>query len=264
VSADDPRTTFPGVKYKPVRMEYAEQTAGAPIHVLLLAVAALVLLRRREKRDAKALVLLLAVFTGFLLFSVILRWQPWHSRLWVPLFAVGAGAVGVAFESLGSTVLRVAIIAAMTLGALPALVLNPPRPLVVRRPIYAIARDRQYFAENYGLYPTYRDAADFLARSGCFDIGVWLRGDGEEYQLWTLLRERAAPAGRQVRIRHVQVGNESVQLAGRLAGENFRPCALVFVFPGVPASALPVPAGVNLLWERDSFRIYSAPVEGDR
>jgi hypothetical protein len=264
VSADDPRTTFPGVKYEPVRMEYAEQTAGAPIHVLLLAVAALVLLRRREKKDTKALVLLLAVFTGFLLFSVILRWQPWHARLWVPLFAVGAGAVGVAFESLGSTVLRVAIIVAMTLGALPALVLNPPRPLVMRRPIYAIARDRQYFAENYQLYSTYRDAADFLARSGCFDIGVWLRGDGEEYQLWTLLRERAAPAGRQVRIRHVQVGNESVQLAGRLAGENFRPCALAFVFPGVPASALPVPAGVNLLWERDSFRIYSAPAEGAR
>lgn len=263
-SADDPRTTFPGVRYKPVRMEYAEQTAGAPIHVLLLAVAALVLLRRREKRDTKALVLLLAVVTGFLLFSVILRWQPWHSRLWVPLFAVGAGAVGVAFESLGGTVLRVAIIAAMTLGALPALVLNPPRPLVVRQPIYTIARERQYFAENYQLYPTYLGAADFLARSGCFDIGLWLRGDSEEYQLWALLRERAAPAGVQVRIRHVQVGNESVKLAGRLAGDNFRPCALVFVFPGVPASALPVPAGVNLLWERDSFRIYSAPAERDR
>ena len=264
VSADDPRTTFPGLQYKPVRMEYAEQTAGAPIHVLLLAAAGLILFSRREKKETKALVLLLAVVTGFLLFSLILRWQPWHSRLWVPLFAVGAGAVGVAFESLGSTVLRGAIIAAMTLGALPALVLNPPRPLVVRQPIYTIARERQYFAENYQLYPTYRAAADFLARSGCFDIGLWLRGDGDEYQLWALLGERAASAGRKVRIRHVQVGNESVKLAGRLAGENFRPCALVFVFPGVPASALPVPAGVNLLWARDSFRIYSAPAEADR
>jgi len=180
------------------------------------------------------------------------------------VFAVGAGAVGVAFESLGGTVLRVAIIAAMTLGALPALVLNPPRPLVVRQPIYTIARERQYFAENYQLHPIYRDAADFLASSGCFDIGLWLRGDGDEYQLWALLRERGAPSGRQARIRHVQVGNESVKLGGRLAGENFRPCALVFVFPGVPAAALPVPAGVNLLWERDSFRIYSAPAEADR
>lgn len=259
VSADDPRTTFPGLRYRPVRMEYAEVTAGAPIHVLLIAASLLILGWRARRKDTAPLLLLVAVVTGFLMFSFFLRWQPWHSRLWVPLFAVGAGAVGVAFESMARPLVRGAIVGLMMLGVLPALVLNPPRPLVWRIPIYSIPRERQYFAENYPPYRTYRDAADYLASVGCYDIGVWLRGDGEEYQLWPLLQARAARVGRQIRIRHVLVGNETVKLEGRLAGDNFRPCALVFMFPQVPASALPVPAGFNPVWERDSFRIYSMP-----
>jgi hypothetical protein len=259
VSANDPRTTFPGLEYKPVRMEYAEATAGAPIHVLLIACSLLILAWKGRGRDASALLALVAVVAGFLIFSFLLRWQPWHSRLWVPLFVVGAGAVGVAFESVARPLLRGAIIGLMMLGVLPALVLNPPRPLVWRTPIYTIPREGQYFAENNRPYLTYRAAADYLASVGCYDIGVWLRGDGEEYQLWALLQARAARVGQRVHIRHVLVGNESVKLEGRLAGDNFRPCALVFIFPKFPASALPVPAGFNPVWERDSFRIYSMP-----
>jgi 4-amino-4-deoxy-L-arabinose transferase-like glycosyltransferase len=259
VSADDPRTTFPGVRYGPVRMEYTEQTAGAPIHVLLIATSALILVWKGGRKDSAALLLLIAVVTGFLIFSFYLRWQPWHSRLLVPLFAVGAGAVGVAFESVAGHVIRGAIIGSMMLGVLPALVLNPPRPLLWRQPIYTIPRERQYFAEDYRLYKTYRDAADYLASAGCYDIGVWMRGDGAEYQLWALLRARAARVGRQTHIRHILVTNESRKWAGTLSGDNFRVCAVVYVYPKIAASALPVPAGFSLLWERDSFRIYSAP-----
>ncbi|HYN80913.1 MAG TPA: glycosyltransferase family 39 protein [Gemmatimonadaceae bacterium] len=261
VSADDPRTTFPGLRYKPVRMEYAEQTAGAPIHVLLIVASALILGWKGGRKHATSLFLLLAVVTGFLLFSFYLRWQPWHSRLWVPLFVVGAGAVGVAFESILAPVIRAGIIVSMMLGVLPALVLNPPRPLVLRQPIYAIPRERQYFAEDYRPYTTYRDAADHLASAGCYDIAVWMRGDGAEYQLWAVLQTRAARVGRQTRIRHFLVRNESRKLVGRLSGDNFRPCAVVYIHPDVPLSALPVPARFNLVWERNFFRIYSAPAD---
>lgn len=258
VSADDPRTTFPGVRYKPVRMEYAEQTAGAPIHVMLVAASMLILVWKGWRKDAPALFLLLAVVAGFLLFSFYLRWQPWHSRLWVPLFVVAAGGVGVALEFLSGAAIRGAITVSLMLGVMPALVLNPPRPLVWRQPIYTIAREWQYFAEDYRPYQTYRDAADYLASAGCYDIGVWVRGDGAEYQLWALLQTRAARVGRQTRIRHILVRNESRKLVGRLSGDNFRPCAVVYIHPEIPLSALPVRAGFNLVWERDSFRIYSA------
>ncbi|MDP9176307.1 MAG: glycosyltransferase family 39 protein [Gemmatimonadota bacterium] len=258
LSADDPRTTFPGVRYKPVRMQYAEQTAGAPIHVLLIAASLLILMWKGWRKNAASLLLLLAVVTGFLLFSFYLRWQPWHSRLWVPLFVVAAGAVGVAFESVAGRVIRGAITGSMMLGVLPSLVLNPPRPLVWRQPIYAIPRERQYFGEDYRPYTTYRDAADYLASAGCYDIGLWISGDGAEYQFWALLQRRAAAVGRQTQIRHVLVRNESSKLLGTLSRDNFRPCAVAYIFPQIPPTALPVPAGFNLVWERDSFRIYSA------
>jgi 4-amino-4-deoxy-L-arabinose transferase-like glycosyltransferase len=263
VSPDDPRTTFPGLRYKPVRLEYTEQTGGAPIHVLLLAASLLILVRGIRRKDSAALILLAAVVAGFLLFSLYLRWQPWHSRLWVPLFVVAAGAVGVAFESISRRVIRGAIIASMMLGALPALLLNPPRPLVWRQPIFELPREVQYFAENYRRYAVYRDAANFLAGAGCYDVGLWIPGDGEEYQLWSLLQSRASEAHRTVRIRHLGVNNESTELAGRVSGDNFRPCALVYIHPPPMPPDLPVPPGVNLVWESDSFRIYS-PAAGRR
>jgi hypothetical protein len=132
---------------------------------------------------------------------------------------------------------------------------------VWRQPIYAIPRERQYFAEDYRLYTTYRDAADYLASAGCYDIGVWISADAAEYQLWALLQARAAGVGRQTHIRHILVLDESRKWVRTLAGDNFRPCAAVYIYPQVPASALPVPAGFNLMWERDSFRIYSAQGE---
>jgi len=34
---------------------------------------------------------------------------------------------------------------------------------------------------------------------------------------------------------------------------------VVYIYPQIPLSMLPAPVGYNLVWERDSFRIYSPP-----
>jgi FtsH-binding integral membrane protein len=52
---------------------------------------------------------------GFLLFCVDLKWQPWNSRLHLPLFVLLAGMIGVTLSSV--RLRRAAYVLALILGA---------------------------------------------------------------------------------------------------------------------------------------------------
>src|SRR4029079_17605623 len=100
---------------------------------------------------------------------------------------------------------RVVLAGVLCVGALPPLFLNPDRPLVRHRPIYAIPRDERYFVEVRRLYPSYRAATDYIVSTGCHRIGMWSGWNDWEYPLWALLRNRSF----DVEIRHVQVESAS-------------------------------------------------------
>jgi 4-amino-4-deoxy-L-arabinose transferase-like glycosyltransferase len=251
ISDDDRRTTFLYNHFGPQRFEYAEQTASAPLTVLIIVVACLfLLLRWRSARSASYLIA--AVFAGFLLFSLFLKWQPWHSRLLVPLMILASAPVGLFFERVSSRVIQFAIAAALILAMLPALLINPYRPLVFRQPVYTMPREERYFTEDPRIMRGYIGAADYLASRRCSDVAFWFRGDGFEYQMWALLRNRF-PGG--FRVRHVFIRNPS----NHLAGEKFRPCAIVYVHPEVAPALLPIPSRVAPSWELDDVRIYEYP-----
>ncbi len=254
INEDDRRTKFLYGHFGPQRFEYAEQTASAPLSLLLIAAAAVVLMiRLRSERTASYL--LAATFVGFLLFCFYLKWQPWHSRLVVPLMILAAPAVGLVLDRTMSRSVRIGIAAALFVAMLPALLINPYRPLVYRRPIYTLPREEKYFTEDPRITRAYVGAADYLASRRCSRVAFWFRGDGFEYQMWALLRNRF-PEGFQ--IRHVLIRNAS----RKLPGERFAACALVYVHPEVPLALLPLPVGASPAWERDDVRIYEPPATG--
>lgn len=248
ISDDDRRTTFLDGHFGPQRFEYAEQTASAPMTVLIIVAAGVfLLLRWRSARSASYLIA--AVFAGFLLFSLYLKWQPWHSRLLAPLMILASASVGLFLERMRSRLIQLAIAAALILAMLPALLINPYRPLVFRRPVYTMPREQRYFTEDPRITRGYIGAADYLASRDCSNVAFWFRGDGFEYQMWALLRNRF-PGG--FKVRHVFIGNPS----RRLGAERFTPCAIVYVHPDVPLALLPLPIGARPSWELDDVRIY--------
>ena len=248
VSASDPRTTWRGAEFHvPGRISgdlpsdadesiYAalhEDEAGNPVHALLAAACA-VLLFARPRPDAGGLrgfVLLAAA--GFVLFSVVLKWQPWGSRLELPFFFFAAPVVGVLLDATRA-VLPVA--ATLLLCSAPWAFLNATRPLLGADSIVAIRRTDQSFFARPGLREPLRAAARAIAEKGCRRIGLELGPDDPEYLIRLSLREVGLS---DVRIEHVGVKNRSALLASRPPFVGFAPCAVIAMapFPGSASSA---------------------------
>ncbi|HLP25807.1 MAG TPA: hypothetical protein VK477_09030, partial [Acidobacteriota bacterium] len=101
VSVDDPRTTLWITKFDPHYAPTAEMIAGAPAHFLIglpLLCGLVVVWQRGGDHPARWL----AAFAllGGLAFCVALKWQPWATRLQLPLFALGVAAAVAGGETL--------------------------------------------------------------------------------------------------------------------------------------------------------------------
>jgi hypothetical protein len=163
----------------------------------------------------------LSILAGFLLFCALLRCQPWHSRLHLPLFVLVAPVVAIVLAAARPVRLaNAAIVLLLLLGIAPVL-LNRTRPLVGGSNILDTPRIEQYFAGRPELAAPYAAGVEFLAQSGCRQVGLYLGGDDGEYLFW-VLGARLSPES--IRWEHVAVTN----LSGSLQPLTpFRPCAIV-------------------------------------
>ena len=98
IDVNDPRTTWPGTQYAagdPVI--YQEDLAGNTVHLALALLAFLyILLSAGLRRNRTALLYMSMLVVSALLFCLLFKWQPWHSRLHLPLFVLFSPLVGLA------------------------------------------------------------------------------------------------------------------------------------------------------------------------
>lgn len=258
ISENDRSTTLMWTRFEPPVMNFSEATAGSPLHVILFTVAGVFLiLTGRDRARRKSLFFAIAIVTGYLLFCLILRWGEWNTRLQLPLLMLAAGPVGMWIGSIRGQSYRTVLVGLLSVGALPPLLLNPDRPLIRHRPIYAMPRDERYFVESRGLYPAYRAATDYITSSGCHRIGLWTGWNDWEYPLWALLRNRSF----DVEIRHVQVTQASARATGAERGD-FTPCMLVALRNWGTQGSFITPKNFARTWQQDSIKIFR-PVISD-
>jgi hypothetical protein len=220
---NDRRTTlgepFPAYHVGPFLLH--EDFVGNPLHFVAALVAGVIVWRRRgASGDAAGLWAALTAASA-LAFVVALKWQPWNSRLHLPLFVLTCPLVGMAFE--GRRRLAAACATAFCVLALPSLLMTWPRTLVGEGNVLTAPRVAQRFRNHPKLQPVYEAAADHVREMRCTRVGMVFGWDGPEYPLWPLLQERL---GRDARLEHALVANASGRLAPPLADA---PCALVVV-----------------------------------
>jgi hypothetical protein len=127
---NDRRTTlgdpFPAFHVGPFLMH--EDFVGNPLHFVAALVAGVVVWRRRGALGAPARLWAALAAASALAFLIALKWQPWNSRLHLPLFVLACPLIGLAFE--GRRRLAAAWAAAFCVLALPSLLISWPRTLV--------------------------------------------------------------------------------------------------------------------------------------
>ncbi|MBI3417963.1 MAG: hypothetical protein HY043_21955 [Verrucomicrobia bacterium] len=206
---NDPDTTYAEAPFA-FRDQFlvTDSYASAPIHLLLVAVAVILLFVRARKHGW--LLAYGALFVAsFVLFCALLRWQHWHGRIHLAYFVLLTPLVAVVFVKYSPRWL-VALISVVAAGfVVLSMVHNRSRPLLDLK-LAALPRERQCLQPLAGhLHEPLAQICDDLAAAHCERIGLKLGFDDAEYPLWLMLRRH----GFNGWIEHVRVENESRSLS---------------------------------------------------
>ncbi len=224
VDLSEPKTTWPGSIFMIKKTNTHEDTAGNPLHFILMMLSATIVLFYKEFRQMPNLLsYLFAIITAFLLFSFYLKWQPWGSRLHLPLFVLSSVVIAAVMcnEKYRWPANNAMIV--LILASLSSVLCNSSRPFIdcdTQKSIFTSRRYDQYFVNRPDLKESYLSTADFLNMQKCRNIAVTMGENDWEYPLWVFVRKMGDPIPR---IEHVQVANRS----GKIPLVNFAPCILL-------------------------------------
>lgn len=231
LDVNDRHTTWGGTEFHVPSLSFKEDSGGNPIHFFLVVASTLIILLVRPFRERRLIPYVACVAIGFVLFCSYLKWQPWHSRLHLPLFVLWSPVVGFFLTVVRPRWITYLIFIAIVAGAALSLLHNSSRRLLGPASIWRASRTEQYFTNHPTFLLPYTGAVDFVVRSGCTDVGLALGGNGCEYPLWVLFGARTEQA---VRIEHVPVGNLSRVAGAADRFKGFVPCAIIMVSPSHP------------------------------
>ena len=226
IDLNDPRTTFMGTGFQINKHPKHGDYAGNPIHlVLILFVCVIIIVFWKDRKEPFFRGYFIALVAAFLLFCVSLKWQPWHSRLHLPLFVLWSPAIAVIMSTAINKWISNVIMVILVITSFHWVFKNESRPLIGQNSIFNTRRVDQYFNDfiilkRKGIIKSYYDCALIVSSRGCNNIGLHLDGDHWEYPLWVLIKQSSE---RMPRIEHVAVQNDSKRY---LIG-NFNPCALL-------------------------------------
>jgi hypothetical protein len=252
ISANDPRTTWGGTVFRSGGITFDEDIAGNPVHLIFIITAILLSTRQSKEKDVSLYVL--SLLLGFLLFCAYLKWQPWHSRLHLPLFVLLSPLIGLTFSRIREIRAANIAMAALVVFALPWVFYNTTRPILGSDSIFTSDRTELYFRKQPGLAEPYIAASDFLSELDCPNIGLILGDKRWEYPLWVLVRERMDSP---IHLEHVEVGNESQRLYSEEHVSRLNLCAIVFIRPNPPAGISVGNTSYAQAWRSEPITIFS-------
>jgi hypothetical protein len=185
IDANDPDTTWRGERFAPPVNANHEANANNRWHLLLYAVAAILAVRNRRWALYAA-----GLAGAFVLFCFYLKWQPYLSRLELPLFVLAAPLGAWALDRLRPAWLALVVCAFFVSGARLPLFENWTRPLRGPQSLFTKSREENYFNDmtQWNNRASYVESAARVARSGCKIVGLDISQNQLEYPLQALLR----------------------------------------------------------------------------
>jgi hypothetical protein len=223
---NDPRTTWDFATFHIPKTSMHESHAGNPVHVILIVLILTMMLCQRNPSQQYGDVLQYAfgLVLAFILFCVLLKWQPWHSRLHLPLFVLWSAAVAVVLTQRWPRGATIGLAIILLVCSCPFLIKNQLRPLTGENNIFTTKSTHLYFADRRSLEQSFVAATAFVRETRCRDIGLdFYATEPFEYPLLVLL---GAESGEK-NVRHLNVKNLSAIYAAQEYAPQ--PCAVICV-----------------------------------
>jgi hypothetical protein len=220
---NDPQTTWHGTTFNIGKPTYHEDTSGNLIHVILIMATTYLVFFTEESFSKYSRIHAISLIIAFILFCTYLKWQPWHSRLHLPLFVLYAPLVGIFFSRGRMKVASPFLVILLTISALPYLFLNQTRPIIREKNIFNTSREKAYFFSRPDLYRPYQKTANILGEKKYSNIGIIGDIDFWEYPFWVMIGKKDP----LYRIEHVNVENISQKAIDNIP--NFTPDIVITI-----------------------------------
>jgi hypothetical protein len=258
IDASDPRTTFRYTShpFDINRFSTLEDLAGNPVHLGLMMISLVLLFASREQRTARDLIAYATTLVvSFLVFCLYLKWQPWHSRLQLPLFVLWSPLIAlVLFKGRGYRI-GVYVVPLLMAGSTWYVFRNEIRPFVGIGPestVFNTSRTDRLLKRHSDFRDQYVGAAHFVEMSRCSSVGLLIPDDQPEYPFWILLKQERQQS---IRIEHVDVRNVSAAKARVSPYAGFSPCAVVVVDADDGRAAVAERGGYAQAWSSGPVRV---------
>ncbi|HYP08015.1 MAG TPA: glycosyltransferase family 39 protein [Bryobacteraceae bacterium] len=215
INPEDPDTTWRWAEYKPPVNANHEANANNKWHLLIFLLA-IPLCRGRGLNYA------FGVVTAFVLVCAYLKWQPYFSRLHLPLFVAMSPVAAMAIARIPLTIPHVVIGAILVSNARLAVTENWTRPLEGPRSLLRQSRNDAYFNDigQWNNRESYLQAVAATASSGCSLVGIDTSQNHVQYPFQILLRQTMP----SVRFTEVGVKNPSRKYA---KAATAKPCVVL-------------------------------------
>lgn len=203
------RYSLPIFEFKGIQIN--DHYTGNTLHLLLILISLLMFLKPSFRKQNKSyFIYSLLIIASFLLFCLMVKWQPFGTRLHLALFFIFSPTIAIfiaQIEKLKMKVLLSLILFLILINALPYVVLSRYRPLFGTPNIFKATKYEQYYANLRFLRKYQICGFDTLLYLRKTNIGLVLWKDHYEYPIWAKLKE----SNTNFTIEHVKVKNISAQ-----------------------------------------------------
>lgn len=275
LAVNDPRSTFPEstfefpnlweIQYEnfaPKPLILHEDFAPNPLHLGAFFVAILlwVVLRRADGQQRTAGLFLVGV-AQFVVFSAIVAWQPWGTRLQLPWFLFAGLFTSVVLAQRLPKLLLNSIAWGFIAAAMFWIVFGIPRSLIdYARPddttftILDKSRDQMVFLSRPELYTSHVQITDYFRQSPeCASIGLMMYGEWQ-YPLYRHL-EAAVPG---LRLQNVVTREDLTDIYTTTPYNDFEPCAVVAALHGQIGQIMFDDQIMYRVWKNNFFSVFAS------
>jgi hypothetical protein len=244
--AESPEITFESSTYEVKYLVNEDQAGNLLQTVLLVPLIGICFLWFRRNEYAR-IAWTSSMLLCLMLFSLLIKWQPWGTRLQLAIFALAAPLFGAMMDRLArSFFVNLFVVLSLVFYSLPYLFLNSTRPLVplfskssslrsnrVKRyfsdrpdlyhqyseiiapfykdiSIFHTDRERLYFASHMSFHDDYQEIAGILLGLDEDTIGLATGSNDWEYPLWVLTEQQFG--SQDILFENVEVKNQTAQL----------------------------------------------------
>lgn len=179
------KTSWHGMEYKTNFIIHHDIT-GNFFHIIILFISLVVIFIKFKTVPGLVKAYLFLIIFGFLFFAFLLKWQPWQTRLDLPMFFLIAPFSAYALSLIKQRkIAHIVCIFLLFTSIAMLFIYNPTKPILGKNSIFLTDNSSYIFDYNTAI-----KIESELEKNHISDVGLILDGDSWEWQYWLLSKNR--------------------------------------------------------------------------